>query len=536
VLLLKSKRLDLEATNHQLKPIYPTGATKWILILTAITCAVLELIDTTVVNVSLREISGSIGATTTEIAWVITAYAISNVIIIPLTSMLSDLFGRKVYFTMSVLIFTFSSLMCGLSTSLWMLVFWRFIQGIGGGGLLSTGQSIIVGAFPPEKIAQANAIFGMGIIMGPTFGPSLGGYITDHFSWHWIFFVNIPVGIAAALLSWNYVTDRIGAIKPKKIDWFGILFLIVAVGSLQFVLEEGTSKDWFESTEIVVFTILALTGLIAFILRELRIDYPAVNIRLYKNYNLAMGSLMNFILGFLLFGTVFMFPLFAQISLGWTATQTGVFMIPSALCTAFAMPVVGKLLTSGKNPKTIIIIGILITFIFLMMMSGSSPDSNQNNFYFPFVLRGLGLAFMMSPILSLAVAGLQGKDMAQAIGLANMIRQLGGAVGIALINVFLTHKNAEIRGSMVGYVNEYNNVSADRISAMAQNFVSKGYSTEDAQNLAYKTIEGALFKQQALVGYDHGFFMVGLSILLCIPIVFLIKYKKKAKSEIIADH
>ncbi|MCX8487240.1 MAG: MFS transporter, partial [Crocinitomicaceae bacterium] len=188
---------------------YPTGATKWILILTAISCALLELIDATIVNVSLREISGSIGATTTEIAWVVTAYAVSNVIIIPLTSMLSDFFGRKVYFTASVIIFTFSSLMCGMSTSLWMLVFWRFVQGLGGGGLLSTAQTIIIGAFPPEKISTANAIFGMGIILGPTFGPTLGGLITDNLSWNWIFFVNIPIGILATVLAWTYVGDRI---------------------------------------------------------------------------------------------------------------------------------------------------------------------------------------------------------------------------------------------------------------------------------------------------------------------------------------
>lgn len=522
------------ATPHTVE--YPTGATKWILILTAISCAILELIDTTVVNVSLREISGSIGATTTEIAWVITAYAISNVIIIPLTSMLSDLFGRKTYFTMSVIIFTLSSLMCGLSTNLWMLVFWRFVQGIGGGGLLSTAQSIIVGAFPPEKIATANAIFGMGIIMGPTFGPTLGGYITDHLSWHWIFFVNIPIGVVATILSWTYVTDRADAVKPRKIDWWGIIFLIMAIGSIQYVLEEGTSKDWFESSEIILFTILGVVGLVAFIIRELRIDYPAVNIRLYKNYNLAMGSIMNFMLGFLLFGTVFIFPLFAQISLGWTATDTGVFMIPSALCTAVAMPIIGKLLSSGKNPKNIIIIGIIITFIFLMMLSFASPDSTQYNFYFPFVLRGIGLAFMMSPILSLAVAGLRGKDMAQAIGLANMIRQLGGAVGIALINVFLTHKNAEVRGSMLGYITDYSGASTERISMLTQNFMSKGYALDDAQALAYKTMEGIVFKQQALVSYNQGFFIVGISILICIPVVFLIRYKKGAPAKPIADH
>jgi len=518
------------------KIIYPTGATKWILIITAISCAVLELIDTTVVNVSLREISGSIGATTTEIAWVITAYAISNVIIIPLTGMLSNLFGRKAYFTASVIIFTFSSLMCGMSTSLWMLVFWRFVQGIGGGGLLSTAQSIIVGAFPPEKISSANAIFGMGIIMGPTFGPTIGGYITDHFSWHWIFFVNIPIGVVATALAWTYVTDIKGAVKPRKIDWWGIVFLITAVGSLQYVLEEGTSKDWFESPEIIVFSIVAAIGLVAFIFRELKIDYPAVNIRLYKNYNLAMGSILNLMLGILLFGTVFIFPLFVQISLGWTATQTGVFMIPSALCTAVGMPIVGKLLTGGANPKPIILFGIFMTFCFLIILSFASPDSNQNNFYFPFVLRGFGLAFMMTPILSLAVAGLKGSDMVQGIGLANMIRQLGGAVGIALINVLLIHKNAQVRGSMIGNISENNNATAERIAAFTQNFISKGYAVDDAHTLANQALENALYKQQALVSYDQGFFIVALFILLAIPIVMLIRYKKPEKPVMVAEH
>lgn len=516
--------------------IYPTGFTKWITVITAISCAILELIDTTIVNVSLREISGSIGATTTEIAWVTTSYAISNVIIIPLTSMFSDLFGRKVYFTASVVIFTLSSLMCGLSNSLWTLVFWRFVQGLGGGGLLSTAQTIIIGAFPPEKISTANAIFGMGIIMGPTFGPTIGGYITDNISWNWIFFVNIPIGIMATFLSWTYITDRVGAIKPKKIDWWGIVFLVMAIGSLQYVLEEGTSKDWFESEEIVIMSVVSLFGLVAFIYRELSIDYPAVNIRLYKNYNLAMGSVMNLMLGMLLFGTVFIFPLFAQISLGWTATQTGVFMIPGALCSAFAMPIVGKLLGAGKNPKTIIIIGIMLTFGFLMMLGFASPDSNETNFYLPFVLRGFGMAFMMSPILSLAVGGLKGKDMAQAVGLANMIRQLGGAVGIALINLYLTYLNAQIRSNMLGYINTYDTQSSERVALLTQNFVSAGKSTEEAQALAYKSLDGALFKQQALVSYNHGFIMVGLVILICIPVVLLIRHQKAQKAAVVADH
>ena len=517
------------SATAQAQPIeYPTGAAKWILVLTAISCAILELLDTTIVNVSLREISGNVGATTTEIAWVVTAYGISNVIIIPLTSMLSDLFGRRNYFTGSVILFTFASLMCGLSDSLWSLVFWRFVQGLGGGGLLSTAQTIIFGAFPPNKVATAGAIFGMGLILGPTFGPTLGGYITDNFSWHWVFFVNIPIGIVAAFLSYTYVTDRPGAVKPKKIDWWGILFLVISIGSIQYVLEEGTAHDWFESHEIVIVTIVAVLGLVAFIYRELSIDYPAVNIRLYSNYNLVMGAIMNFILGLVLFGTVFIFPLFVQISLGWTATQTGVFMIPGALCTAFAMPMVARILGTGLNPKVVILIGVAITFSFVFMLSFSSPDSSERNFYLPFVLRGFGMAFMMSPILSLSVAGLQGKDMAQAIGLSNMIRQLGGSVGIALINVYLSIRNADVRGSMLGYINSGDSKVAERLQMLTQNYISKGFSPVEAEAAANKMMDGILTKQQMIVSYDQGFFMVSMLILVFVPVVLLIRTKKGA--------
>jgi DHA2 family multidrug resistance protein len=527
----------MKTTATPIQPItYPTGAEKWILIITAISCAILELLDATIVNVSLREISGSIGATTTEIAWVVTAYAISNVIIIPLTSMLSNLFGRRNYFTGSVIIFTFASLMCGLSTSLWTMVFWRFVQGLGGGGLLSTAQSIIIGAFPPEKISVANAIFGMGLILGPTFGPTIGGFITDNYSWHWIFFVNIPIGITAAILSYTYVKDRLDAVKPKKIDWMGIIFLIICVGSLQYVLEEGTAEDWFESTSITIMSIIAAAGFIAFIIREIKVPYPAVNIRLYRYYNMTMGSILNFLLGLMLFGTVFIFPLFVQISLGWTATKTGTFMIPGALCSAFAMPMVAKLLEKGINPKLIIMTGVAMTFIFIMMLAFSSPDSAERNFYLPFVLRGFGMAFMMSPILTIAVQGLNPRDMPQAIGLSNMIRQLGGSVGIALINVYLTHANASIRGDMIGYINHYRDAVSERIQMLVQTFVSKGYSLTEAEAMANQTMDIALTKQQTIVAYNHGFFAIGCLILVCIPVVLLVRYSKENKVKVAGGH
>ena len=515
---------------------YPTGAAKWILIITAISCAVLELIDTTVVNVSLREISGNIGATTTEIAWVITAYSIANVIVIPLSSMLSNLFGRKIYFTASVIVFTFSSLMCGLSTSLWTLVFWRFIQGIGGGGLLSTAQSIIIGAFPPKQTGTGMAIFGLGIIIGPTIGPVLGGYITDNFSWHWIFFINVPIGFTAAILSSRFVTDLPGVTKPKKIDWWGILFLVIGIGSLQYILEEGGIKDWFESEEILFFFVLSMIGLIAFVIRELSIDYPAVNLRLYKSFNLAMGNILNLIVGIILTVSVFIFPLFTQVSLGWTATQTGAFMIPGALATAVGMISVSRIIANGANPKVMMLIGLTLTSTFLVLLSFSGPDSSSKNFFWPFILRGIGMAFMMMPVLTLAVAGLKGKDLAQATGLSNMLRQLGGAIGVALINIYLDHQNADIRNNIVSNVTDYSNQSSERLATFTQLFSGAGYSTDDAAKAATAMMDGVVTKQQMLISYDHGFLMLGMLVLLCAPVILLIRYKKGEKLEAVSGH
>jgi DHA2 family multidrug resistance protein len=232
---------------------------------------------------------------------------------------------------------------------------------------------------------------------------------------------------------------------------------------------------------------------------------------------------------------VFIFPLFVQISLGWTATQTGLFMIPGALFTAFTMPTIGMLLGKGVNPKRIIIIGAIMTFFFLYILSFASPDSSESNFYFPFILRGIGMACMMSPILSLAISGLQGKDMAQAVGLSNMIRQLGGSVGIALINVFLVNKNAEVRGNMLSYVTDYSQQTQERIMGIKQSFLMKGYSLQEAETLANKSLEGIIFKQQALLSYVQGFYVVGISILLIIPVVLLIRYKKPSGGAKVVD-
>lgn len=511
-----------------------SDAERWILVITALTCGLLEIIDTTVVNVSLREMMGSLGATTLEIAWVVTAYSIGNVITIPLSGMLSNVFGRKIYFTASVVIFTISSLMCGLSGSLWFLIFWRFIQGLAGGGLLSTTQSIIADAFPPEKLATATAVFGMGLMIGPAVGPVLGGYITDNWSWHWIFIINVPIGIIASFLSWSFVPNLPGG-KPKRIDYLGILFLVLTLCPLQYFLEEGGPKDWFSDPVITISFITAITGLIAFIWREWTVDEPAVNIKLYKNFNLAMGHLMNLVLGMALMGMFFIFPLFTQVSLGWTATQQGAFLIPSTLASAVAMILVSKLLTfKWMNYNVMAILGLLLFSTFLIPLSFSSPDSNESNFYGPFFISAAGRACLMIPVISMALSGLRGKDLAQATGLSNIMRSLGGAIGIALMGIFLNHESAVVQNNMIGYINPYNNAVIERVEALSRSFVSAGYSTEEATSASYSLINGSLNRQQQLVSYDNAYMFVGLAILTCIPIIMMIRRQNGGNGELMA--
>jgi len=426
-----------------------SGADKWILIGTVLACAIMEMIDSTAVGVARADMMGSLGATSIEIAWVVTAYALGNVITIPLSAMLSSIFGRKLYFTVSVVIFTFTSLMCGLSTGLWIITGWRFIQGLAGGALLSTAQSIIGDAFPPEDIAMATAIFGMGLMLGPAIGPVIAGYITESISWNWIFFINVPIGVIGSFLCWKYVPDMDSAKRPDKIDWLGIVFMIIGLCSLQYFLEEGMNKDWFNSIEITVFFILAVLGIAAFIWRELSIDNPAVNIKLYKNRNLAIGHFMNVVLGMLVIGLSFIFPLFVQITLGWSPLRQGIFFIFPALASIVAMYAESKFILKRLGYHASAILGLIFFVIFLFMLGCSSPDSSERTFFLPYVINSFGKALIMVPLMSMALVGLRGQDLAQATGLSNIMRQLGAAIGIALVNIFVEHQNAFVSNSMI---------------------------------------------------------------------------------------
>lgn len=511
------------------------GSRRVIITITAIICALLEIVDTTIVNVAVSDMRGNLGATMTEVGWVITAYAIGNVIVLPMTSWLSQQFGRRNYFAASIILFTVCSFLCGNASGIWELVFFRFMQGLGGGALLVTSQTIITESYPPEKRGMAQAIYGLGVIIGPTLGPPLGGYIVDHASWPYIFYINIPIGVVATLLTLQFVRSPKYAAKKsrKEIDWLGIALLAITVGSLQYVLEKGQDDDWFNSGVIMLLSVTALFGLFFFIWRELTYQNPIVELRVLKNGNLRIGTILSFIMGFGLYGSTFIIPLYTQSTLGWTAQQAGMLMIPAALTTAFMMPIIGKLLQRGIPQQYLVAAGMLLFFGFTFWgYKILTPETSSDNFFWMLILRGLGMGMLFIPITTLSLSTLKGQQIGQGAAFTGMMRQLGGSFGVATITTFMARQNMVHRNNLISHLDVNNlNVQA-RVSAMQHAFISKGMSPGVALKSSYKAMEYGVMKQAAVLSYMDVFLYLGIMFLLCIPFVLFVKGHKLPKMDL----
>lgn len=512
------------------------GIARVIIVLTTISAAIMELIDTSIVNVALAQISGNLGATIEDTSWVITAYAIANVIIIPLTGFFARLFGRKNYYLGSIILFTIASYMCGNADSLLTLIIWRFIQGIGGGALLSTSQGILFEAFEPEKRAMAAGMFGMGIVLGPTIGPTLGGIIVDNYAWPLIFDINIPFGIAASLLAWRFVpedtAEQLANRKNVHIDYLGILFLVIGIGSLQYVLEKGQSEDWFDDRTIVILTISAAFGLIAFIYRQLTIAEPLVNLRVFKSQNLIASNILTFVLGFGLFGSVFIFPVLVQRILGYTPTDAGFGLVPGALIAIFCMPIIGRTLGSGTPPVYYVVIGCVCFILHGYTSSLANPDAGLSFFTWPQIFRGVGTACLTVPLINQAMVGLTPQELPSGIALTNMIRQLGGAFGIAVMNTYVNNRYVLHRTDLVSNLQPSDPAMTERLTAYAAGAIKSGADPQTATTLSYRMLDLAVSKQGFLLAYLDGFKLIGLFFLLVLPLVFLLKTKKMDKATI----
>ena len=515
------------------------GFRRVIITITAVMCALLEIVDTTIVNVALTDMRGSLGATLTDVAWVITAYAIANVIVIPMTSWLSQQFGRKNYFAASIILFTVSSFLCGNADNIWELVAFRFIQGLGGGALLVTAQTIITESYPIAKRGMAQAIYGMGVIVGPTLGPPLGGYLVDHFSWPYIFYINIPLGIIATFLTITFVkSPKYGEkLKANQVDWWGIVFLASFIGSLQFVLEHGQQDDWFNNNLIIFLSVVTVFGLLAFIWRESTYKHPIVNLSVLKDGNLRIGIVMGFILGFGLYGSTLIIPIYTQSILGWTATDAGLLLIPGSITTALMMPIIGKLIQKGVPQSYMIAIGFLVFFVFTFWMRNIiTPDTGAEHMFWPLIFRGIGLGLLFVPITTLSLSTLKGKNIGEGAAFTGMMRQLGGSFGIAIITTFITRFSQEHRVNLISHLDITKVELQNRIQQLQAGFMSKGFSANEALGKAYQVIDFSVMKQSTVMSYMDIFMYLGIMFLCCIPIVLFIKRGKNKINPADAMH
>jgi DHA2 family multidrug resistance protein len=504
-----------------------SGVRKWIIVVTIVLSAIMELIDMTIVNVSLPQMMGNLGATLDEIAWVVTAYIFANVIVLPMSSWLSAVLGRRNYFIGSIVLFTVISFFCGHSTSLWELVIYRFLQGAAGAGLMSTSQSILVETFPPDELAFAMGLFGTGVVVGPMIGPTLGGWITDNYSWPWIFYVNLPVGILAAVMSLLFIHDARQEHHVGSVDWWGILLLVAGVGSLQVVLDRGERDGWFAAPHITVLTIIAVLGIAAFIWWELKAKHPVVDLYVLKNRSVAVGTFFTFIHGFGLTSSQFIFPVFIQHLLGFSPLQAGLLMLPSTITSAFMMPLTGqivrRIIRRGAYPQLLCVIGFFTFFAFTWMLSHSTLASGQADFFWPLILRGFGLSLMFVPITTLVLAGLPPRETHQVVGLTGMMRQLGGSLGVALIATFIEHRTWAHRQDLLRYVTPYDFPLRERLHTIIHGLMAHGASFGEAQRQAYAAIEGIVTKQAFLLTYMDAFRLVGIFFLCCMPLLLLFK-------------
>ncbi len=496
---------------------------KWIIALAASLGAILEVIDTSITNVALPDIRGNLGATLSEAGWISTAYACANVVIIPLSAWLGDRFGRKNYFVFSLVGFTVSSVLCGLAPNLSMLIMARVLQGLAGGGLLAKAQSLVFESFAPAERGAAQAIFGLGVIAGPALGPVLGGWLTDHMGWRWIFFINIPFGVLAVLACTTFLPadepDKLD--KNGRVDWTGIGLLAVGLASFQTMLEEGQQDDWFGSKFITTMAILAVTGIGTFIWWELTVDHPAVDLRVLRHRSMIGGSLYSGILGMGIYGIMFAIPVFVQDYLHYTATQSGVLQVPGALMSAVTMFAYGRFL-SKYDPRLMVGIGALMTAFTGYLLMGLNPDTGAQTIFWPLIFRAVGSVMMFMPLSLAALGPLPRNEVAAGSGIYSLSRQMGSSIGIALITTMVTRRMAEHRAVLVSHVTVYRQPVLDRLDAMTAGFSKLNGDYEAARHRAMGMIDNIVNGNSALIAYSDIFFYVAVMFVLSLPLLFLL--------------
>src|SRR6266568_5064894 len=521
---MSSATLTMDAAEPSRPAINP-----WVIALAVTLATFMEVLDTSIANVSLPHIAGSLSAGTDESTWVLTSYLVSNAIVLPLSGWISSIIGRKRFYMSCVALFTVSSLLCGLAPNLAMLIFFRVLQGAGGGGLQPSEQAILADTFPPAKRGMAFAVYGIAVVTAPAIGPTLGGWITDNFTWRWIFFINIPVGIVSLLLTSRLIQDppylRRRKLSETKIDYVGLGFVALGLGTLQIVLDKGQRDDWFESHFILILSIVAAASLIFVVFWEWRHKDPIIDLHLFRDRTFGVSNLLMFMLGFALLGSTLLLPLFMQTMLGYTAEQAGLALMPGGFTIMLLLPLVGFLL-SRYSPRWLLLFGLVVLSFSLFHMTNFDLQVDFRTAVLARVIQAVGMAFLFVPINTAAYAFLPRAKNNAASGLMNLARNIGGSVGISVVTTLLDRRSQVHRTDLSSHLSGSNPALQSMVQGATRAMQAHGASAAGATRQAYALIQGTVERQAAMLSYIDCFWFLGVAILAMVPMVFLMKKSK----------
>ena len=509
----------------------------WLIAVSVMLATFMEVLDTSIASVALPYIAGSLSATNDEATWVLTSYLVANAVVLPASSWFSLKFGRKRFLITCIAIFTVSSFACGAATSLWMILLARAVQGAGGGALQPLSQSILLESFPPDKRGMALAVFALGVVVAPVLGPTLGGYLTDTYSWRWAFYINIPIGIFAIFMILRFVTDPpyIKNAKPGKIDGVGLGLLAVWLGSLQIILDKGQEDDWFGATWIRWTTALLLVTFVAFLIRELTHDKPLVDLRVFRHRNFLFGCILIGLFGGALYGLITLLPLFYQELLGYTAYAAGWAVSPRGIGAIMALPIIG-ILTAKIDNRWLIAAGFLMFAISALGFGQATLEISQWSFLWAIVLSGFGSGSIFVPLSTTAVAGLPNEEIGNASGLYNLFRNIGGSIGISVVNTIVARHEQLHQNELLHSLAPSSVTLQNQLHALQQYLQVQGYSAADAMTRAYALVGAQLSAQARLWSYVDDFRYMALVCFACIPIVFVLKKTVKQKGAQAIGH
>src|SRR2546430_1722554 len=498
----------------------------WIIALAVTLATFMEVLDTSIANVAPPHIAGSLSAGQDESSWVLPSYLVSNAIVLPLSGWLSSIVGRKRFYMGCVALFTISSFLCGLAPNLATLIIFRVLQGAGGGGLQPSEQAILADTFPPAKRGMAFAVYGMAVVTAPAIGPTLGGWITDNFTWRWIFFINIPVGILSILLTSRLIQDppyfKRRKLSETSLDYVGLGFVALGLGALQIVLDKGQREDWFESHFILILSLIAALSLIFVIFWEWKQKDPIIDLHLFRDRTFGVSNLLMFMLGFALLGSTLLLPLFSQTLLGYTAQQAGLALMPGGFTIIILLPLVGFLL-SRYTPRWLLLLGLLILSFSLFHMTNFDLQIDFRTVATARMIQAAGMAFLFVPINTAAYAFLPREKNNAASGLMNLARNIGGSVGISLVTTMLARRAQHHQANLAAHLSGSNPTFQAMLQSTARMLESRGFSPVDAMHRAYGLVQGNLFRQANMLAYIDDFWLLGAAILGMIPLVFLMK-------------